>query len=255
MEGPFRYRLVSCAVFQRELSIALGRTRHLVDPEFLEIGLHERPEKLRAAIQRRIDEISSPPGPPARPYDAILLGYGLCGNGLSGIEARGIPLVIPRAHDCCTILLGSRAEFAARFGDSRSASWSSAGYLERGRAGFREAEGGRSEGMEKSYATLIEEYGEENAAYIWESLHPDIDEGVLRFVELEETAHLGHADALRERAAREGKEFLLLRGSAKLLGALVAGDWNPADFLLVPPGARIEATWEDEVIFEARSPG
>ncbi len=255
MEDLLRFRLVSCAVFQRELSIALGRTKHLVDPEFLELGLHERPEKLRAAIQRRIDEVSNPPGPTARPYDAILLGYGLCGNGLAGIRARDLPLVIPRAHDCCTILLGSRAEFAARFGDNRSAPWSSAGYLERGVSGFRGPEEGRSEGMEKSYATLMEEYGEENAAYIWERLHPEADDGVLRFVELEETAHLGHAETMRERAAREGKEFLLLRGSARLLVALVGGDWNPADFLVVPPGSFIEETWEDESVIETRSPG
>ena len=41
-------------------------------------------------------------------YDAILLGYGLCGNGLAGVTARHTRLVLPRAHDCIGILMGSR---------------------------------------------------------------------------------------------------------------------------------------------------
>lgn len=247
-----RFRLISCAVFQRELSIALGKTRNLVDPEFLEISLHERPEILHEALQGRVDAASEQRSAAGRPYDAILLGYGLCGNGLAGIEARGVPLVLPRAHDCCTILLGARSEFLARFGDKLSAPWSSTGYFERGTSGFRESDEGRSMGIGKSYATLVAEYGEENAAYVWETLHPVSEERVLRYIELEETAELGHAETLRERAAAENKDFLLLPGSSRLLRSLVAGDWDQDEYLVVPPGARIEPLWDHERIFEAR---
>ena len=39
----------------------------------------------------------------------ILLGYGLCGNGLDGLSARHTRLVLPRAHDCIGLLMGGTA--------------------------------------------------------------------------------------------------------------------------------------------------
>ena len=257
MESNSRYRLISCNVFQRELAIALASTPNLIDPEFLELGLHERPDELRAAVQARIDQWSGPEaiagsgGGRGRAYDAILLGYGLCGNGLAGIEARDIPLVIPRAHDCCTLLLGSRREFLARFGENLSAPWSSAGYAERGTSGFRSSDGGRSAGIGRSYEDLVAEFGEENADYVWETLHPEAHDPILRFIEIPETAGLGHAETMRARARAEGREFLLIPGSMRLLRALVEGGWNAEDFLVIPPGQRLEPTYDHDKVFVA----
>ena len=92
-------KLISCNVFTREASLCLAESPHLVDAEFTELGEHINADKLRAKIQGMIDEASNSP----RPYDAILLLFGLCGNACVNIEARNIPLVIPRAHDCCTV--------------------------------------------------------------------------------------------------------------------------------------------------------
>jgi hypothetical protein len=252
MERPARYRLISCNVFQRELSIALAETRNLIDPEFLELGLHERPETLRTALQARIDAADQARAPGGEPYDAILLGYGLCGNGIAGIEARSVPLVISRAHDCCTVLLGSRSEFLARFGEKLSASWSSAGYIERGATYFRASDLGKTSGIGMEYDQLVEQYGEENAAYVWETLHPDLKETELRYIEIPETAGLGHAEEMRAKAAEEGREFVLIPGNMRLLRGLVAGGWDEAEYLIVPPGKRIEPTWEHERVIEAR---
>ena len=252
MVGNARYRLIACSVFQRELCLSIAATGNLVDPEFHEISLHERPDVLRVALQERIDTVSSMPPVRSRGYDAVLLGYGLCGNGLAGIEARDLPLVLPRVHDCCTILLGSRSEFLTRFGENLSASWSSVGYLERGTSGFRTSDSGRSPGIGQSYDDLVKEYGEDNAAYVWETLHPEATEKVMRYIEIPETSNLGHADLLRARAKEEGKEFLLLEGSLRLLRGLVEGDWDPSEYLVIPPGARLEPTWDHEKIFEAK---
>jgi hypothetical protein len=249
-EGRARYKLIACNVFQRELCAAISEAACVIDPEFLELGLHERPESLRAALPERIDAASAP-GKGA-PYDAVLLGYGLCGNGTAGIEARGLPLVLARAHDCCTILLGSRSEFIARFGERLSASWSSAGYVERGSTYFRTSELGASLGNGLAYEALVHDYGEENAAYVWETLHPEATETELRFIETAETAGLGYAGAMRERAAAEGKEFVLLRGSTRLLRALLSGSWDEAEFLVVPPGMKIWPLYDHDRVFEAR---
>jgi hypothetical protein len=248
MSMTAQYKLISCNVFQREFCAILADAPAVVDPEFLALGLHEDSGELRARLQARIDAISAAPRREntVLRYDAILLGYGLCGNGLAGITARALPLVLARAHDCCTILLGSRAAFRERFGDARSASWSSAGYIERGSTYFRSSDLGVRSGRGLAYAELVERFGEENAAYVWETLHPEENEREIRFIETPETAGLGYADALRARAADEGKEFLLLPGSTRLLRALVAGGWDESEFLVVPPGGRIEPAWDDD---------
>lgn len=252
MSAQPRYRLLACNVFQRELFLALAHSPNIIDAEFLELGLHESPGRLNEALQARIDAASTAKAPGGEPYDAILLGYGLCGNGLAGITARALPLVLPRAHDCCTVLLGSRAEFLARFADKLSASWSSAGYIERGATYFRVSELGKASGIGTEYAELVSQYGEDNAAYIWETLHPDLKETELRYIETPASVGLGHREAMRARAEAEGKDFVLLQGSLRLLEGLVAGAWNEEEYLIVRPGEHIEPTYDHDKIIESK---
>lgn len=119
-----RFRLISCEVFARPAYRAAAKSPHIVDMAFTRLRSHVNPHQLRREIQEAIDST-------AEGYDAILLGYGLCGNSTAGLKARSIPLVIPRAHDCCTIFLGSREAFLEHFGQTPSAQWSSVCYFER----------------------------------------------------------------------------------------------------------------------------
>lgn len=234
------YKLISCSVFQRELCAAIVESHNTIDPEFLEIALHLDPQRLKTAVQERIEMA-------ADRYDAVLLGYGLCGNGLAGIKAGPVPLVIARAHDCCTILLGSKAAFEEHFGGNPSASWSSAGYIERSPNYLRTAE----EALGIDYEELTRRYGEDNARFVRESLKSSVPEHEVRFIELEETAQLGFAELARERAAAEGKDFILIRGSSRLLRGLLAGDWNDEEYLVVPPGSCITPLYDRDKVFEA----
>jgi hypothetical protein len=235
-----KYKLIGCEVFLRELCAAIAESPNAIDPEFLEIGLHDEPGKLRGELQARIDAAGDG-------YEAVLLGYGLCGNGLSGVRAGAVPLVIPRAHDCCTILLGSRAAYEEHFGRNPSASWTSAGYVERSSHYLRTTE----EALGIDYAELEREYGEENARYVREALRPSVPETEVRFIELAETAELGYANAARERAADEGKRFILIRGSSRLLRGLVAGGWDESEYLVAPPGTLIEPAYDMTAVLRA----
>jgi hypothetical protein len=262
------YKLISCNVFQRELCAAIAESPNVVDPEFLELALHENSESLRERLQARMDAVCSASEKAAASrsglerlpgdYDAILLGYGLCGNGLSGLRAGSLPVVLARAHDCCTVLLGSRSAFLESFGDNLSAPWSSAGYIERGSTYFRASDIGKTTGLALAsrtfgieYAELAEKYGEENARYVWDTMHPPVAEKELRYIETAETAGLGYAETMRARAAAEGKDFLLIPGSSRLLRALVAGSWDESEFLVLPPGSRLVPLYDHEVIFRA----
>ena len=92
---------------------------------------------LRALLQAQIDAVAAG----NVEYDAVLLGYGLCGNSTLGLEARRFPLVIPRAHDCTTLFLGSKEAFQEHFGPNPSQTWASVGWSRRARAARSTASG------------------------------------------------------------------------------------------------------------------
>ncbi|GAB1483064.1 DUF1638 domain-containing protein [Treponema sp.] len=217
----------------------------VIDPDFLELAAHENSDGLRELVQATIDKIDS------KDYEAILLGYGLCGNGLAGIRARSKPLVLPRAHDCCTILLGSSSRFLEEFGEDLSAPWSSCGYVEREAEYMRSSEYGKESGFGLEYKELAEKYGEENAAYLWEALHPETDEGLRRFIDLDSSKNLNRADLVRRDAEAAGKEFKIIKGNDRILRSLVYGHWDDSDFLLVKPGEEIKALYDLVRVVEA----
>jgi hypothetical protein len=66
---------------------------------YMDYGLHRRPKGMAAALQEQLDAIPEP--------STVIIGYGLCGNGLVGLQARQHTLIVPRADDCIALLLGS----------------------------------------------------------------------------------------------------------------------------------------------------
>jgi hypothetical protein len=83
-----RLRVIACEVLCREICDAAARSPHQVDVEFLEKGLHDYgAAAMRKELQFRIDASD-----PVK-YDAVALGYALCGNGLHGLQATRLKLV------------------------------------------------------------------------------------------------------------------------------------------------------------------
>ncbi len=229
------FKLIACNVFMRELCRVIADSRHVIDPEFTELGEHVQSDRLRTAIQTRIDTACRG----SHAYDAILLAYGLCGNATAGLTARNVPLVIPRAHDCCTILLGSRQAFERHFGDNPSRPFSSAGTMDRGDYYLRRDDDGARIRYGDQYAELVRQYGKENADYIWETMHPpalrELEKQAV-FIDIPETSHLDHAERFAQQATAEGKTFTKLTGDLRLLRGLLRGDWPAEDYLVVPAG-------------------
>jgi len=240
-------KLICCNVFQREASWCIARSPHIIDPEYTELGEHVRCENLRAILQARIDAADAC----GKAYDAILLLFGLCGNATVGLQARTRPLVIPRAHDCCTILLGSRAKFVEHFAAAPSTPFSSAGYLERGDYFLRTSDDGHaSVETGDAYKAMVEQYGEEDAKFIWEQMHPEHDAKAV-FIELPQTSHLGYARQFQAKAQAAGKSTVQLDGDIRLVENLIAGQWDPKEYLVVPPGKTIQGVYDWEEIVRA----
>ncbi len=109
-----RLKMIGCEVFTREIDDVIARSPHSIDSEILEMGLHDLGVEMRPHIQERIDAVDG------AGFDAILLGYALCGRGTEGLRAGKTQLVLPRAHDCIGLLMGSRHALSVLFrGPSR----------------------------------------------------------------------------------------------------------------------------------------
>jgi hypothetical protein len=71
----------------------------------LDFGLHTRPDKLQETLQAAINEVDGD-------FETIILGYGMCSNGVIGLKAPKSVLVVPRVSDCIAIFLGSAEAYA-----------------------------------------------------------------------------------------------------------------------------------------------
>lgn len=198
---------------------------------------------MRAAIQEEIDDAESLEERP----DAIVLGYGLCGNGLAGLEARTIPLVLPKAHDCITLLMGSRRRFAEYFREHPGVYYRSVGWVERGADLLPLVR--ESTGYGFTIDALIDRYGEDNGRYLYEELtrYRQSYTG-LTFIESGLEPDRRFEDRARAEAADRGWTFEKLPGDLSLFRRLLAGDWDEHDFLIIRPGRRIVASHDERIV-------
>ena len=135
------------------------------------------------------------------------------------------------------------------FGDNPSKGFSAAGYMERGDSYVRESDKVRKQmGWDKTYDEYVQKYGEENAKYIWETLHPKMEpqeeDNTVVFIEIPEFRHLGYAERCKLQAQANDKEFVELEGSIELIEKLIFGEWPDEDFLIVQPKQRTSGVYD-----------
>lgn len=240
-----KLKCLSCEALTRMVYFCAAQSPHLVDVEILRIGLHNEPIKLRDRLQARIDELVD------EGYNAILLAYGLCGKATAGLTARSAPLVIPRAHDCITLFLGSRARYQEQFEGNPGTYWYSLDYIERKEASgtfVALGAGVDSTNIQTKYDEYVTKYGKDNADYLmevmgaWQSHYNRaayIDLGIGDGAALEAQTE--------QEAARRGWNYARLPGDISLIRRLLNGEWDQ-DFLVVESGQQIAMSYDDEVV-------
>jgi hypothetical protein len=226
---------------QREAYFCAARSKNIVDILLMEQGLHDEPDKLRSEVQKALDNTCDIQG---RPYDASLLGYGLCSNGIVGLSAK-IPIVAPRGHDCITLLLGSKDKYQEYFDSHRGVYWYSPGWIESGKQPSEE----RYEKMLKEYK---EKYGDDNAQYLME-----VEQKWIKEYNWATYIDWGLADSDEyKNYTKRCAEFLHwnydeLKGSPILMQKLVDGQWDDGEFLVIKPGHKIGEDLTNDGIIKA----
>ena len=206
-----RFKLLACEIFFREISSLLADSPHQIDVEFLPQQWHTVGT---ARMKSRLSECLAAVDESC--YDALLLAYALCSNGIVGLSTKKIPMVVPRAHDCITLFLGSRERYLNYFAANGGTYFMTTGWFERDKTVH--------DGIEimPFYSKL---------AFIEMGIEPD--------------------DTFERRARVIAEErrwkFEKLTGDLSLLRRLLDGDWNN-DFLIVPPGSEIQAAYNGDVI-------
>jgi hypothetical protein len=228
MKTPASIALLACEVFNAEIDMLSAGLTHIAIRLDFEIGLHDRPDEMRRTLQTTIDGLDA-----RDDISAIVLAYGLCGRGTAGLHARRHPLVMPRAHDCITVLLGSSEQHARRQLACPGCHHYSPGWNRARRVPGPD----RLDALRREYSARFDpedvEFLLESEKAVWASHH------TATFIDL------GTPDAQAEAAYAAmcadwlGWDFEHLRGDPALLRDLLRGPWDDPRFLVVPPGAEI----------------
>ncbi|MCL2421145.1 MAG: DUF1638 domain-containing protein [Defluviitaleaceae bacterium] len=239
---PNRYKLIGCEILFREICLCAAQSKNIIDLEFMDKGLHDAGEKIMVdTLQKTIDNVD------IKKYSALLLGYGLCNYGVKGLHAR-IPIIIPKAHDCITLFMGSREKYMDYFQRNPGTFFRTSGWLERPTFGIDGEENVMSQlGIQPDVD--YSQYGEENVEFLMEILgnwvvnykkQTYIDTGVG-----DSAAYDAEAKA---NAESQGLEYEKIEGDIRLIQELMDGNWNPDDFLVIPPEHQIAATYDESIM-------
>ena len=115
-------KIIACSTIRPEIE-ALNP---VYEAKFMEYGLHRQPKRLRSELQEAIDEQEEAGA------DRIGLGYGLCSHGTAGLNAERATLIIPRVHDCISMLMGSAQKYQQEFEKAPGTIYLSRGWIDFG---------------------------------------------------------------------------------------------------------------------------
>lgn len=220
--------VLACDVFLDELSRFGGPDGQWAAVRTLEMGLHDQPELLRGEVQSVIHQLEDNPQ-----IETILLLYGVCGNGLIGVRSNRCRLVIPRAHDCISILMGSPEAHQAVLKENPGVYFYSPGWV-RGR---------RVPGPDRD-SYIREFYGQR---------YPDDEELVEDLLEADRETYMHHncaayvdvtgnggAESYCRNCARDlGWQYRRLDSDPALVEDFFAGNWEADRFLVLAPGETV----------------
>ncbi len=213
MKNMKNCKLVACRTLEDELLSVIPEG---MDYEFLEYSLHDTPEILK----QKLGEVFAAD----TDHDTILLGYGLCSNSVLGISSSRHRLVIPRVHDCISLLLGSRAKYDEEFAKVPATYYLSKGWIKQKGDPY------------SAYLKNCDLYGEEMAKEFTAMLYANYQRVAYIHTTEQEASDIDYS---RKVANFLDVGFEELYGNMDMFKALVSGEWDDR-FIIVEPDHVLE---------------
>ncbi|MEJ5259004.1 MAG: DUF1638 domain-containing protein [Anaerohalosphaeraceae bacterium] len=216
------YYAIACKALKPEIEFCLTKqpSQNSLTVDWMQQGLHNTPEELRTQLQKKLDTVPD--------ADAVLLAYGLCGGALRGLHCRRT-LVIPRAHDCISLLFGSRETHEQYVREYPGSYFFSAGWL-------REAPVPSAQNDRRRLEEYTALYGPDNADYLLQTetaWRKKYKQAVYISWNLPDSPQ--DRRMVQDCAAYLGWNYTEIQGSPDWLCRLLNGPWNPEDFLVLNP--------------------
>ena len=210
-----KYLVIACSIMKFEI---LRFQANGISFVFLEQSLHRTPQKMKPIIQKEIDKAAD------EEWDYIVLSYGRCSNGILGVKAIRQPVVIPRAHDCIALFLGSLERYTEEHQKEPGTYYLTKGWIEEGKSPL---------GIYEEYC---QRYDQETSEWaIREEL-----KNYTRIAFVDMGADL--SGALRDHAKENAQFFHLryeeIKGSLEFFQKMLQGRWDN-DFVILRPNEEV----------------
>lgn len=223
---PPNVALLACSVFEREIALLADHAPHLRETRFFEIALHDRPDTLRDTLQAAVDGVDS-----RDDIEAIVLAYGLCGRGTAGLRAGRHRIVLPRAHDCITVFMGSKEAYAGHQRRCPTCYYYTPGWNRARRVPGPDKLAIMREEFSRQFDADDVDFLIETEQQAW-ALHD-----TATYIDLGTADAEAEADYARRCAESLAWKFERIHGDPALLRDLLWGPWDDARFQIIEPGA------------------
>ncbi len=240
-------KVIACGVFEPELRELAKQVENTVELHFLDAGLHETPDKLRASVQEAIDTASG------ANFDAVMIAYGLCGRGTSGIVARDIPVALLRVHDCITLFLGSRESYMEQFRRHPGTFYITPGWYEK-KVKPTPHQAAGDENWDKlsddpRYEQWLQQFGADEARFLWQ-FYNSWQRTYTRaaYISTTENPPEDYEHYTRRLASAMGWEYECITGDVAILRQALQGNWDDEMILVLQPGQRSATTSDNRLL-------
>jgi hypothetical protein len=235
---PPRIYLLACDVLKAELELLTAGATHIVQTHYLPMGLHDQPAILRSELQACLSIAEFMPD-----VEAVVLMFGLCGNGTAGLVPRRVPLVLPRAHDCITLYLGSRERYAAYHQAHPDAYFYTPGWMD----GKRTPGPERLESLRMEFSARFDD--PDDVEYLLD-LERDMwrRRGRAAYIDLGLRDDSQYRQQLAHCTHWLGWQSETLAGDPTLIRDTLAGRWDDARHLIVQPGQVVRPSGDERIV-------
>lgn len=232
-----RVALITCDVLRDEFAALTATRPHVVHVELMQQGLHNTPQILQQTLRDTVRALEQKIN-----CAAIVLGYGLCSRGIENVSTQRALLVVPRAHDCITLLLGSKERYARYVAEHPGCYWYSPGWNRCHTPPGPE----RYEKLREQYA---QKYDPDDVDFLMENeQHWFKAYNRATYVDIGIGATPQDIAYTQRCAQWLGWDFDRQQGDPALLCELLDGPWHAERFLVLQPGQTATMTADESVI-------